>query len=70
MEGVRVFSPNDWDVSGMDATSYAAKDLKECLEGLARHLFGKSFLGKRQNISVIAIVNVPLVVNFHLYTEA
>ncbi|PON79902.1 Phenylalanyl-tRNA synthetase [Trema orientale] len=40
MEGVRVFSPNDWEVSGMDATSYAARDLKECLEGLARHLFG------------------------------
>ena len=40
MEGVRVFSPNDWDGSGMDATSYVARDLKDCLEGLARHLFG------------------------------
>ncbi|KAF8408594.1 hypothetical protein HHK36_004657 [Tetracentron sinense] len=41
MEGVRVFSPNEWQASGMDATSYAAEDLKKCLEGLARHLFGK-----------------------------
>ena len=41
MEGVRVFSPDDWDASGVDATSYAAEDLKKCLEGLANHLFGK-----------------------------
>jgi phenylalanyl-tRNA synthetase alpha chain len=41
MEGVRVFSPDDWEASGIDSTSYAAEDLKKCLEGLARHLFGK-----------------------------
>jgi phenylalanyl-tRNA synthetase alpha chain len=40
MEGVRVFSPNEWETSGTDATQYAAEDLKKCLEGLARHLFG------------------------------
>ncbi|RVW33038.1 Phenylalanine--tRNA ligase, chloroplastic/mitochondrial [Vitis vinifera] len=40
MEGVRVFLPGDWEASGMDGTSYAAEDLKKCLEGLARHLFG------------------------------
>ncbi|KAL8120953.1 phenylalanine--tRNA ligase, chloroplastic/mitochondrial-like isoform X2 [Apium graveolens] len=40
MEGVRVFCPDDWGASGMDATSYAAGDLKTCLEGLASHLFG------------------------------
>ncbi|KAJ8490328.1 hypothetical protein OPV22_012049 [Ensete ventricosum] len=40
MEGVRVFSPDEWEGSGADATSYAAMDLKKCLEGLARHLFG------------------------------
>ncbi|KAG6475743.1 phenylalanine--tRNA ligase, chloroplastic/mitochondrial-like [Zingiber officinale] len=40
MEGVRVFSPNEWEVSSTDATSYAATNLKKCLEGLARHLFG------------------------------
>ncbi|KAJ0888641.1 putative phenylalanine--tRNA ligase [Helianthus annuus] len=40
MEGVRMFSPNDWNDSGKDGTSYAADDLKACLEGLARHLFG------------------------------
>lgn len=41
MEGVHVFSPNDWESSGQDGTAYAAEDLKKCLEGLARHLFGK-----------------------------
>ncbi|KAK4765227.1 hypothetical protein SAY86_026317 [Trapa natans] len=40
MEGVRVFSPEDWKSSGKDGTAYAAEDLKKCLEGLARHLFG------------------------------
>ncbi|GAB4852920.1 hypothetical protein Ancab_017117 [Ancistrocladus abbreviatus] len=40
MEGVRVFSPKDWESSGVDSASYAAEDLKTCLEGLARHLFG------------------------------
>ncbi|XP_038883400.1 phenylalanine--tRNA ligase, chloroplastic/mitochondrial [Benincasa hispida] len=40
MEAVRVFSLNDWEASGTDGTSYAADDLKKCLEGLARHLFG------------------------------
>lgn len=41
MEGFCVFSPEDWNESGKDATLYAAEDLKKCLEGLARHLFGK-----------------------------
>lgn len=41
MEGVRVFNPSDWNASGMDGTFYAAQELKACLEGLARHLFGK-----------------------------
>ncbi|XAR59403.1 Phenylalanine--tRNA ligase [Bertholletia excelsa] len=40
MEGFRVFNPDEWESSGMDGTSYAAEDLKKCLEGLARHLFG------------------------------
>ncbi|CAN1234474.1 Phenylalanine--tRNA ligase, chloroplastic/mitochondrial [Linum perenne] len=40
MEGFRVFSPEDWEASGSDGTSYAAEDLKKCLEGLAVHLFG------------------------------
>ncbi|XP_057970094.1 phenylalanine--tRNA ligase, chloroplastic/mitochondrial isoform X2 [Malania oleifera] len=40
MEGVCVFTPHDWEASGMEPTSYAAGDLKKCLEGLARHLFG------------------------------
>ena len=41
MEGVSVFFPGDWETFGMDGTSYVAKDLKKCLDGLARHLFGK-----------------------------
>jgi phenylalanyl-tRNA synthetase alpha chain len=40
MVGVRVFNPSDWEGSGIDATTYAAGDLKKCLEGLACHLFG------------------------------
>lgn len=40
MEGFCVFSPEDWNESGKDSTLYAAEDLKKCLEGLARHLFG------------------------------
>lgn len=48
MEGVRVFQPDEWEASGLDATSYAAKDLKKCLEGLAHHLFGKP---KSENLS-------------------
>ncbi|PSS11088.1 Phenylalanine--tRNA ligase [Actinidia chinensis var. chinensis] len=40
MEGFRVFNPDDWEASGMNGISYAAEDLKKCLEGLARHLFG------------------------------
>jgi phenylalanyl-tRNA synthetase alpha chain len=44
MEGFRVFSPDDWSGYGMDGTAYAAADLKKTLEGLARHLFGKSMV--------------------------
>ncbi|XP_058753796.1 phenylalanine--tRNA ligase, chloroplastic/mitochondrial-like [Vicia villosa] len=40
MEGFRVFVPDEWEASGMDATSFAAAELKKCLEGLARVLFG------------------------------
>ena len=44
MEGFRVFSPDEWSGSGMDGTAYAAAELKKMLEGLARHLFGKSLV--------------------------
>lgn len=40
MEGVRVFNEADWKASGMDATKFAEKELKDSLEGLAKHLFG------------------------------
>ncbi|XP_072993062.1 phenylalanine--tRNA ligase, chloroplastic/mitochondrial isoform X2 [Typha latifolia] len=40
MEGLRLFSSDEWLGSGMDGTSYAATDLKKLLEGLAKHLFG------------------------------
>jgi phenylalanyl-tRNA synthetase alpha chain len=44
MEGFRVFSPDEWSGSGMGGTAYAAAELKKTLEGLARHLFGKSLV--------------------------
>eukprot|EP00195_Chlamydomonas_chlamydogama_P006564 CAMPEP_0202903190 /NCGR_PEP_ID=MMETSP1392-20130828/22407_1 /ASSEMBLY_ACC=CAM_ASM_000868 /TAXON_ID=225041 /ORGANISM="Chlamydomonas chlamydogama, Strain SAG 11-48b" /LENGTH=425 /DNA_ID=CAMNT_0049590225 /DNA_START=134 /DNA_END=1411 /DNA_ORIENTATION=+ len=40
MEGVRVFKEEEWTASGMSATDFAAKELKDSLEGLAKHLFG------------------------------
>ncbi|PIA49384.1 hypothetical protein AQUCO_01300300v1 [Aquilegia coerulea] len=40
MEGFRVFTPDEWEQFGMDNTTYAATELKKCLEGLTRHLFG------------------------------
>lgn len=40
MEGVRVFSEEEWSSSGMDGTAYAAQQLKAALEGLAKKLFG------------------------------
>ena len=42
MEGVRVFSPADWAAGphAGDPTAHAAAELKDTLEGLARHLFG------------------------------
>ncbi|QHN93502.1 hypothetical protein HN51_052194 [Arachis hypogaea] len=42
MEGFRVFAPEEWEASESDGTSFAAADLKKCLEGLTRHLFGIS----------------------------
>jgi hypothetical protein len=32
MEGVRVYSPADWEAAGMDATAFAEKQLKSALE--------------------------------------
>ena len=40
MEGVRVFEPSEWEEKGVDAVDLARDELKETLEGLARHLFG------------------------------
>ncbi|GAQ79732.1 Phenylalanyl-tRNA synthetase [Klebsormidium nitens] len=40
MEGVKVFSNDEWVDAGLSSVNYIEKDLKECLEGLARHLFG------------------------------
>ncbi|KAF7134324.1 hypothetical protein RHSIM_Rhsim08G0147200 [Rhododendron simsii] len=33
MEGFRIFNPEDWEPSCMEGMSYAAEDLKKCLEG-------------------------------------
>lgn len=40
MEGVRIFTEADWASSGLSATQFAEKELKDSLEGLAKHLFG------------------------------
>jgi hypothetical protein len=32
MEGVRIFSPADWEAAGMEATAFAEKELKATLE--------------------------------------
>lgn len=68
MEGVRVFSPADWEISGIDATSYVAEDLKKCLEGLARHLFGKlrreTFLSTSTRYRIDCSTGCTLVENF------
>lgn len=59
MEGVRVFSPEDWAASETDATSYVAEDLKKCLEGLARHLFGKirvTNISNRHHLLYITVI--------------
>ena len=40
MEGFRVFEPEEWEAAGKESVDLAAEELKDCLEGLARHLFG------------------------------
>ncbi|CAI5519935.1 unnamed protein product [Closterium sp. Naga37s-1] len=40
MEGFRVFSPSELAAAGGDPTEFVAAQLKQALEGLARHLFG------------------------------
>lgn len=40
MEAVRVLSEEDWTAAGLTADELAEKELKQSLEGLARHLFG------------------------------
>ena len=37
----RVFREEEWAASGLDATAFAARELKASLEGLAKHLFGE-----------------------------
>jgi len=32
MEGVRIYSPADWEAAGMEATAFAEKELKSYLE--------------------------------------
>ena len=57
MEGVRVFSPDEWLPSGLDATSYAATDLKNCLEGLACHLFGNNYVVSSWDCSILLVID-------------
>lgn len=39
-EGVRVFSESEWKASEMDPLKFIEQDLKQTIEGLAKHLFG------------------------------
>jgi hypothetical protein len=32
MEGVRIYSPADWEAAGLEATAFAEKELKSALE--------------------------------------
>jgi phenylalanyl-tRNA synthetase alpha chain len=32
MEGVRIYSPTDWEAAGLEATAFAEKELKSALE--------------------------------------
>ena len=41
MEGFRVFTPAEWEIAGVDGTTFALQDLKGTLEGLAKRLFGE-----------------------------
>lgn len=41
MEGVRVFDKEEWESKGVDPVALAQGELKDTLEGLARHLFGE-----------------------------
>ncbi|MEW5306866.1 MAG: hypothetical protein WDW36_009303 [Sanguina aurantia] len=40
MEGVRVFDEGEWVAAGVSGKELALADLKDSLEGLAKHLFG------------------------------
>jgi len=41
MEGVRVFTKEEWEAAGYDdGTKFCDEELKKALEGLAKHLFG------------------------------
>lgn len=40
MEGVRVFEESEWRAAGVSGSDLAVTDLKNVLEGLAKHLFG------------------------------
>ncbi len=39
-QGVRVFEPHEWESQQLSAVQLAERELKETLEGLAKHLFG------------------------------
>ena len=41
MEGVRVFSDEEVQASGMTGKQLADQELRETLQGLAKHLFGE-----------------------------
>ena len=38
--GLYVYEPSEWEAKGVTGSELADKDLKDVLEGLAKHLFG------------------------------
>lgn len=38
--GLYVYEPSEWESKGLTGTELADQDLKQVLEGLAKHLFG------------------------------
>ncbi len=43
--GLYVYKPEEWEAKGVTGAELADKELKEVLEGLAKHLFGDVEVG-------------------------
>jgi hypothetical protein len=67
MEGVKVFTNDEWVEAGLSSVNYVEKDLKEALEGLARHLFGKAQLQSLQ-AALLSNFSDHVLVPYFLFT--